>query len=165
MRLIERYCVSSLTAGRVWLYTLLYGNSLYRLYTAFTHRPGSPVGIYSVYSVYSAYSYNTAIHAIQHTALYSLPQGAARATAPLAHTQSRTRSSRPSSAWSSPFWRLAIAVAEPAGLEFGARVRRGHAEGHLCERESGALSGMCKSSGRIVNTCIQSRIHCRCDLV
>ena len=37
-------------------------------------------------------------------------------------------------------WRLAIAVAESAGLEFGARVRRDHAEGHLCEQESGSLS-------------------------
>ena len=37
-------------------------------------------------------------------------------------------------------WRLAIAVAESAGLEFGARVRRDHAKGHLCEQESGSLS-------------------------
>ena len=28
-------------------------------------------------------------------------------------------------------WRLAVAVAELAGLEFGARVRRAHVEGHL----------------------------------
>ena len=69
------------TAGRVWLYTLLYGNSLYRLYataihryTSFTPRPGSPVTLYSLYSVYSY----TAIHAIQHTAPYSLPQRRSR---------------------------------------------------------------------------------------
>ena len=71
------HCPQNTTAGRVWLYTLLYGNSLYRLYataihryTSFTPRPGSPVTLYSIYSVYSY----TAIHAIQHTALYSLPQ-------------------------------------------------------------------------------------------
>ena len=60
-----------------WLYTSLYGNSLYMYYsyTWTSHRPGSPVGIYSVYSstAIQLYSY-TAIHAIQHTALYSLPQ-------------------------------------------------------------------------------------------
>ena len=38
--------------------------------------PGSPVRTYSVYSAYSLYSH-TAIHAIHHTALYSLPQAAA----------------------------------------------------------------------------------------
>ena len=67
-------CPQNTTAGRVWLYTLLYGNSLYRLYATAIHpstpRPGSPVTLYSIYSVYSY----TAIHAIQHTAPYSLPQ-------------------------------------------------------------------------------------------
>ena len=74
------HCPENTTAGRVWLYTLLYGNSLYRLYatalhryTSFTPGPGSPVTLYSLYSVYSVYSY-TAIHAIQHTAPYSVPQ-------------------------------------------------------------------------------------------
>ena len=43
------HCPQNTTAGRVWLYTLLYGNSLYRLYA-------------------------TAIHDIQHTAQYSVPQ-------------------------------------------------------------------------------------------
>ena len=34
-------------------------------------------------------------------------------------------------------WRLAVAVAELAGLEFGSRVRRAHVERHsLRERES-----------------------------
>ena len=71
------HCPQNTTAGRVWLYTLLYGNSLYRLYataihpyTSFTPCPGSSVTLYSIYSVYSY----TAIHAIQHTAPYSLPQ-------------------------------------------------------------------------------------------
>ena len=56
------------------LYTFLYGNplSVFYTYTADTHRPGSPVTLYSAYSAYSAYSH-TAIHAIHHTAPYSLP--------------------------------------------------------------------------------------------
>ena len=37
-------------------------------------RPGSPVTLYSAYSLYS----HTAIHAIHHTALYSLPLDEAR---------------------------------------------------------------------------------------
>ena len=79
------HCPQNTTAGRVWLYTLLYGNSLYRLYataihryTSFTPRPGSPVTLYSLYSVYSY----TAIHAIQHTAPYSLPQAPVSSSPP-----------------------------------------------------------------------------------
>ena len=52
------------------LYTFLYGNPLYYRYTAASPRPGSPVTLYSAYSAYS----HTAIHAIHHTAPYSLPQ-------------------------------------------------------------------------------------------
>ena len=47
--------------------------AVYHTYTAPSPRHGSPVRIYSVYSTYSLYSH-TAIHAIHHTALYSLPQ-------------------------------------------------------------------------------------------
>ena len=62
------------------LYTFLYENLLYRLHfihiqparlvPARSPCPGSPVGIYSVYS----YAAIHAMHAIQHTALYILPQ-------------------------------------------------------------------------------------------
>ena len=60
------HCPQNTTAGRVWLYTLLYGNSLYRLYataihpyTSFTPCPGSSVTLYSIYSVYSYTAYST----------------------------------------------------------------------------------------------------------
>ena len=45
-------------------------------------------------------------------------------------------------------WRLAIAVAEPAGLEFGARVRRAHVEGHLVR----ACPGTCNPADVFMNT-------------
>ena len=46
--------------------------AVYFTHTAHSPRPGSPVTLYSAYSLYS----HTAIHAIHHTALYSLPQSA-----------------------------------------------------------------------------------------
>ena len=69
------------TTGRVWLYTLLYGNSLCRLYATAIHGSRIVTASPSRYTAYTAY---TAIHAIQ---AYSTKQP------PSAYTQ-RTRVSR-----------------------------------------------------------------------
>ena len=60
------HCPQNTTAGRVWLYTLLYGNSLYRLYATAIHRPRLVPARPSRYTAYTAYT------AIQLYTLYSI---------------------------------------------------------------------------------------------
>ena len=60
------HCPQNTTAGRVWLYTLLYGNSLYRLYATAIHPSRLVPARPSRYTAYTAYTAIHAIHAIQH---------------------------------------------------------------------------------------------------
>ena len=50
------HCPQNTTAGRVWLYTLLYGNSLYRLYATAIHGPRIVPARPSRYTAYTAYT-------------------------------------------------------------------------------------------------------------
>ena len=64
------FCPQNTTAGRVWLYTLLYGNSLYRLYATAIHRPlivPARPSRYTAYTAIQLYSYTryTAYRTIQ----------------------------------------------------------------------------------------------------
>ena len=64
------HCPQNTTAGRVWLYTLLYGNSLYRLYATAIHRPlivPARPSRYTAYTAIQLYSYTryTAYSTIQ----------------------------------------------------------------------------------------------------
>ena len=60
------HCPQNTTAGRVWLYTLLYGNSLYRLYATAIHPSRLVPARPSRYTAYTAYT------AIQLYTLYSI---------------------------------------------------------------------------------------------
>ena len=60
------------------LYTFLYGNPLYRLYTIHIQPARIVPARLSRYTAHTAHTAYTAIHAIHHTALYSLPLGSRR---------------------------------------------------------------------------------------
>ena len=103
------HCPQNTTAGRVWLYTLLYGNSLYRLYATAIHPsrlvPARP-SRYTAYTAYTAIQLYTLYSIQHHTASLSrsrsgcgAPPGAGRRCARLAAScwPSAMRSMLPSS--------------------------------------------------------------------
>ena len=81
------HCPQNTTAGRVWLYTLLHGNSLYRLYATAIHRPlivPARPSRYTAYTAIQLYSYTAiqlyTLYSIQHytASLRRPPDGQAR---------------------------------------------------------------------------------------
>ena len=68
------HCPQNTTAGRVWLYTLLYGNSLYRLYATAIHGPRIVPARPSRYTAYTAIQLYT-LYSIQHYTASLRPLG------------------------------------------------------------------------------------------
>ena len=92
---------------RVGLYTFLYGNSLYGLYTIGVQRTRLVTARLSRYTAHTAHTAIQPLYTrIHHTALYSLPQGSGWVrlqckppTFTLAHSSATPRWTRPAPAW------------------------------------------------------------------